>query len=545
MRGGREMKRILVFILSIIMVLSLVTACSGSDSKETEKKEDTKEAADEQKSEKSSAAGAKETLIIGTEEDINNLNLQQQKTANNNIILKTTHQTLVFFNNDPNAETRFDPGLATEWEFIDDTHIRFKLREDVHFNDEEKTPFTAEDAKFTLDMAVSDDSMVQSILNGYVSSTVEDDYTLNIEIESYNNEFVASLSSVPISIQSKKAWESGMEEPWYIGTGPYKFEKWEEGVVCRLAKVDDYWGNDLPAEDVFSAGVAEAIEFRPYLEASSRVIALQNGEIDVCINPPMNELQYLEEDDNITVHEQQGTRLFYFGFNVQKEPWDNETLRQAVSCAINREDVLTVALDGKGTLQKTILNRGLWGFYDDMEGFTFDVERAKELMAEAGYPDGGIETSLTFPTSGAYANIATVIQSNLAEIGINVSLNPMEEATLKESCVNGEHELFLWRWNEDSKVDFVYRDLFYTGITSNYHHYADPYADELIDIVATEKDQDKRAAASTELQEYLVNASPQVPLYIANLVIAYNKNLQGQYFYGGGNHNWSRAYIAE
>ncbi|MGB4609974.1 MAG: ABC transporter substrate-binding protein [Saccharofermentanales bacterium] len=539
------MKRILVFILSIIMVLSLVTACSGSDSKETEKKEDTKEAADEQKSEKSSAAGAKETLIIGTEEDINNLNLQQQKTANNNIILKTTHQTLVFFNNDPNAETRFDPGLATEWEFIDDTHIRFKLREDVHFNDEEKTPFTAEDAKFTLDMAVSDDSMVQSILNGYVSSTVEDDYTLNIEIESYNNEFVASLSSVPISIQSKKAWESGMEEPWYIGTGPYKFEKWEEGVVCRLAKVDDYWGNDLPAEDVFSAGVAEAIEFRPYLEASSRVIALQNGEIDVCINPPMNELQYLEEDDNITVHEQQGTRLFYFGFNVQKEPWDNETLRQAVSCAINREDVLTVALDGKGTLQKTILNRGLWGFYDDMEGFTFDVERAKELMAEAGYPDGGIETSLTFPTSGAYANIATVIQSNLAEIGINVSLNPMEEATLKESCVNGEHELFLWRWNEDSKVDFVYRDLFYTGITSNYHHYADPYADELIDIVATEKDQDKRAAASTELQEYLVNASPQVPLYIANLVIAYNKNLQGQYFYGGGNHNWSRAYIAE
>lgn len=545
MRGGREIKRILVFILSIIMVLSLVTACSGSDSKETEKKEDTKEAADEQKSEKSSAAGAKETLIIGTEEDINNLNLQQQKTANNNIILKTTHQTLVFFNNDPNAETRFDPGLATEWEFIDDTHIRFKLREDVHFNDEEKTPFTAEDAKFTLDMAVSDDSMVQSILNGYVSSTVEDDYTLNIEIESYNNEFVASLSSVPISIQSKKAWESGMEEPWYIGTGPYKFEKWEEGVVCRLAKVDDYWGNDLPAEDVFSAGVAEAIEFRPYLEASSRVIALQNGEIDVCINPPMNELQYLEEDDNITVHEQQGTRLFYFGFNVQKEPWDNETLRQAVSCAINREDVLTVALDGKGTLQKTILNRGLWGFYDDMEGFTFDVERAKELMAEAGYPDGGIETSLTFPTSGAYANIATVIQSNLAEIGINVSLNPMEEATLKESCVNGEHELFLWRWNEDSKVDFVYRDLFYTGITSNYHHYADPYADELIDIVATEKDQDKRAAASTELQEYLVNASPQVPLYIANLVIAYNKNLQGQYFYGGGNHNWSRAYIAE
>ncbi len=91
----------------------------------------------------------------------------------------------------------------------------------------------------------------------------------------------------------------------------------------------------------------------------------------------------------------------------------------------------------------------------------------------------------------------------------------------------------------------MYRDLYYTGSTSNYHHYSDPHADELIDKVATEKDQDVRMKAGIELQEYLVNACPQVPLYIANLVIAYNSNLQGQYFYGGGNHNWSHAYIAQ
>ena len=121
----------------------------------------------------------------------------------------------------------------------------------------------------------------------------------------------------------------------------------------------------------------------------------------------------------------------------------------------------------------------------------------------------------------------------------------MEDATLKETCVQGNQELYLWRWNEDSKVDFVYRDLFYTGSTSNYHPYSDAHADELIDVVATEKDQDVRMQAGIELQEYLVDACPQVPLYIASLVIAYNNNLQGQYFYGGGNHNWSHAYIAE
>jgi peptide/nickel transport system substrate-binding protein len=523
------------------MLASTLTGCGSSSSSSTSTSGSDTTSGDTA----ASGTAHKETLVIGTAEDINNLNLQQQKTANNNIILKTTHQTLVFFNNDPDAESRFDPGLATDWEFTDDTHILMHLRDDVYFNDGEQTPFTAEDAKFTLDMAVSDDSKVASVLTGYVACNIIDDYTIEIEIESYNNELVASLSSVPLSMQSKKAWESGMDEPWYIGTGPYKFDTWEEGVVCRVVKVDDYWGNDLPEDDFFCAGVSDAIEFRPYLEASSRVIALQNGEIDVCIDPPMNELQYLEDDDNVTVYEQTGTRLFYFGFNCEQAPWDNELLRQAVACAINREDVMTVAVDGKGTLQKTILNRGLWGFYDDMEGFDYDLDRAKELMAEAGYPNGGIKTTLTYATSGDYANQATVIQANLAEIGIEVTLNPMEEATLKEACINGEQELFLWRWNEDSKVDFVYRDLFYSGEGSNYHHYSDTYADQLIDTVATEKDQTVRAAASTELQEYLVNACPQVPLYIKNLVIAYNKNLQGQYFYGGGNHNWCHAYIAE
>ena len=540
------MKKTLALLLCLVMALSVLTACGSSNTAASTADQST--ASDSTGSDAAAAptgTGHKETLVIGTAEDINNLNLQTQKTANNNIILKTTHQTLVFFNNDPEAETRFDPGLATDWEFEDDTHIIMHLRNDVHFNDEDKTPFTAEDAKFTLDMAVGPDSKIASVLNGYVGCEVVDDYTIRIEIESYNNEFVASLSSVPLSIQSKKAWESGMEEPWYIGTGPYKFESWEEGVCCRVVKVDDYWGNDLPADDFFSAAVSDAIEFRPYLEASSRVIALQNGEIDVCIDPPMNELQYLEEDSNITVYEKTGTRLFYFDFNVEKAPWDNQTLRQAVACAINRQDVLTVAVDGKGTLQKTILNRGLWGFYDDMEGFDYDLDRAKQLMAEAGYPDGGISTTLTYSTSGPYANIATVIQDNLKQIGIDVTLNPMEDATLKEACANGDQELFLWRWNEDSKVDFVYRDLFYSGEGSNYHHYSDAHADELIDTVATEKDQDVRRAASTELQEYLVDACPQVPLYIANLVIAYNSNLQGQYFYGGGNHNWCHAYIAE
>lgn len=534
------MRKRIALLLGVAMLATSLAGCGGSASPS---KTPASESGQTSEGGGTSSAAHKETLIIGTDADIDNLDLQKQQNATNNIILKNTHQTLVFFNNGSAGDERFNPCLSTEWEFSDDTHIVMKLREDVHFNDGEKTPMTAEDVKFTLDMAM--DNMVASALAGFVSCTVIDDYTIEIEIESYNNEFVQSLASLPLAIQSKKAYDDGIDEPYYIGTGPYKFDEWVEGEYCRLVKVDDYWGNDIPADENLAPGVVESIEFRPYIEASARVMALQAGEIDVCVNPPINELQYLEEDENITVYEQPGTRLFYFAFNVEKEPWNNQKLRQAVACAIDRGAVMEAAVYGKGTLQNTILNRGLWGFYDEMEGFEYDVDRAKELMAEAGFPDGGINTTLSYASGTPYDQIATVIQANMADIGINVTLEPMETATLRSACADGNQEMFLWRWNEDSKVDFVYRDLFYTGSGSNYHHYSDSRADELVDLVATEKDQAKRLEYAQELQEYLVDACPQVPLYIANLVVAYNKNLQGQYFYGGGNHDWRHAYIAE
>lgn len=471
----------------------------------------------------------KAELIIGSAADINNLDLQAQQDQINNIVLKSTHQTLVFFTN----EGTFEPGLATSWEFTDDTHIVFHLDPRAKFND--GSPLTSEDVKFTIDMAM--DSYVANTLKGLVKTTIIDASTIEMEIETYNNEFVQSLASIPLAIQSKKAYESGMAQPYLVGSGPYMYDEWIEGEYVRLKKNPNYWREDV--------GISDFITFRPILEDSSRVIALQTGEIDVCINPPINELEFLAKDKNITVFEKPGSRLFYFAFNVEKAPWNNQKLRQAVACAIDRESVLEVAVYGKGTPQTTILNRGLWGFYDDMEGFDYDVERAKQLMAEAGYPNGGIKTTILIANSSPYINIAQVIQANLKVIGIDVAIQTVDDATLKADCKSGTQELYLWRWNEDSKVDFVYRDLFYTGSGSNYQHYSDAHADELIDLVATEKDQDKRMQYGIELQEYLVEACPQVPLYIANLVIAYNKNLKGEYLYGGGNHDWSHAYIAE
>lgn len=504
------------------MVLAICAGCSGTGDKDASGGPTDGGGA--------ATSGVKDTLIIGAAAEINTLDLLTQSDQINNICLKLTHETLLFFSNTAEIE----PELAESYEYKDDVTLVVKLKKNVKFSD--GTPMTAQDVKFTYEMCLESNSA--SGMAGLKSVDVLDEYTVQLNLESYDSEFLMNLTSPNIGIQSKAAYDNNIDEPYLIGTGPYKFEEWVSGEYVSFVKNENYWDPD-------NAGKANKIIFKPILEGSSRTIALQNGEIDVCIDPPINELDFLNDDKNITVYEQPGTRLFYFAFNVNSEPWNNKTLRQAVACAINRADVISVAVNGKGTPQKTILNRGLWGFYDDMEGFDYDLARAKELMAQAGYPNGGISTTMLIANSTPYTNIATVIQANLKEIGIEVKLDEVEDATLKEMCTKGEQAMFLWRWNEDQKVDWVYGDLFRSDSPYNYHHYSNSVADDLILKVRTEKDETTRYNTGVELQKLLVDDCAQVPLYIANLVIAYNKNLTGQYLFGGGNHDWSHAYIAQ
>lgn len=470
----------------------------------------------------------KEELIIGSAVDINNLNLLKQADQINNICLKLTHQTLFYLD----EENRRIPALATEAEWIDDNTIEIALVHNACFSD--GTPVTAKDVKFTFDMALT--NPVGSNLTGLISTDIVDDYTVRMNMKDYSNDYLMSLTYIPFGIQSKAAYDSAMEEPWLIGSGQYILDKWVAGEYSTFVKNEKYWGDN--------PGIAERITFKPILEASRRVEALQNGEIDVCIDPPVNELELLKKSPNIVVYEKVGTRLFYFGVNCAKKPFDNKKLRQAIACSIDRHSVMQAAVKGKGTPQTTILNRGLWGFYDGMHGFDYDVERAKKLLAEAGYASG-FDTTLTIANSSPYMAIAQVIKDNLKAIGINAEIKMLEDAALKTTCKAGTQDMFLWRWNETIRPDCVYRDLFYTGSASNFHHYSDKVADMLVDRVLKDKGTAQRTSDSKELQTYLVNACPQVPLYIANLVIAYNKDLVMPFFRSGGDHEWFNAYVKQ
>ncbi len=496
------------------------------------------------------ADGAKDTLIIGTAQDINSLNPQMQNDQINNNVLALSHQSLLMLANDA-SETgiTYLPMLAKSWEWEDDNTLVFHLREGIKFSTGE--PCTADDCVFTYEMAMQPDTYVHGLLSLVTGVEARDDLTFVIHTSSYSNEIYSNIAGKPMSIQSRKAYESGMEEPYLIGTGQYKLKSRVEGQYVTFERVEDYWANDYDTGDdynwVVAPGVAKEITFKPILEAASRVIALQNGEIDVCIDPPTTELQFLEKDKNVTVLEAAGTRLFYFAFNCAKAPFDNKLLRQAVSCAIDKNTILQVVLNGKGMTQDTVLNRGVWSFYNepDLGAYTYDIERAKSLMEQAGVKPGELTVDLYAATDDPYKTIAPIIQANLAAIGINVNIVSLDQATLKSECQAGNQQMFLWRWNVIDRLDEVYTELFATGVASNYHHFSDPHVDEMAIEILTQKDSDLRMTESIDLQKYLAEECPQVPLYVANLIIAYRNGLTGTYLFGGGNHYWAHAYIAQ
>ena len=488
-----------------------------------------------------SGSKVKDSLVIGVAQEINSQQPMMQNDQINNNCFALTHERLISAN--PNKGYELTPEIAQSWEWTDDTHLRFRLFENVHFNN--GTPLTAEDVAFTLNRARSNDvtkSKVSGTLTLIKDVKAIGKYEVEIETSAFSNELIYNLCAYPLSIVSKTAYEDpNNKEPWLVGSGPYIFETWKEGQYCSYVKDPNYW-------DTKNAGVSPRIEFRFLLEASQRAIALQNGEIDVCIDPPTTDLQFLKDDSRLTVHTQAGTRLFYMGFNVSAKPFDNQKLRQAISCAIDKEAIIDIVLDGRGKWQTSVLNRGAWSFLDNNEvkgGYAYDVERAKAILKEAGYREGELNVELTAATDDPYKTIAPIIQANLKAIGINVSIKSMDQATLKSECAKGHQQMFLWRWNIGARVDETYRELFYTDFPTNYHHLSDSYVDEMADRVLTTKDPEARLKASYELQNYFVELVPQVPLYVPDLVIAFNKNLRGAQIFGGGNHDWSLAYIEQ
>lgn len=402
-----------------------------------------------------------------------------------------------------------EPALAEAWEFVDDRTVEFYLREGVLFHNGEE--FTASDVEFTYQRLLDPDeswagasrlSMVD-----YENIEVVDDYT--IRIPTYEP-FAAILTYLAHS-SSFIISEAGVEEHGSdffsnpVGTGPFKLAEWDRGSAVHLERFDDHWRG--PAE-------LERLTFRAVPEDGNRTIELETGGVHVAQDIPTQDLDRLRDHDSVDLYEYEALRLNYLVLNSQMEPFDNQQVRQALHYATDHEELAEVAFGELGSPAQGFMNSAIFGFNPDVYMYPRDMERAAELLAEAGYEDG-FEMTISINDDDERQTMAEILASQWAEIGIDVSIEVMEWGAFLDYTAAGNHDLGMLAWlaSTGDPHHALYSNAHSGNIGAANRAYIDnSEIDELLELGQNEPDQDTRAEIYGEVQELLSDYAAWIPI---------------------------------
>lgn len=497
--------RIIATLLCLAMAISMV-ACAAPQA--AEQTEPSQEASAPAEVAETTATTFKEELIIGNPQDITTTDPQGSNTDPNMMLFYLTHDTLVDLDG-----SEVIPGLAN-FEAIDDLHYKFTIPENVTFTNGD--PCTANDIKFTFERAANS-SFTSTKVALIQSIEVVNDYEVIFELSAPSQDFLTTLAHRSLSILSEKAVTEKGDEGASIGTGKYMLETWLPGDYTSVVRYDGYRDG---------AAKTKRIVFRFMKENSARVIALQTGEIDVCLDVPDIEVEQISNDQNLNLIQIPDVRMMYIAFNVQQAPFNDVKLRQALAHAINKEGIVLGAYDGSGTVHNSCINRGQFGLDENLTGYDYDLDKAKQMLDEAGYGNG-LDVEIATYTGGNRSLILQIIQADWAKIGVNVTIKELETAALKSMMKEGEHQIVLYAWTDADGTDFTLRGLFYSTSGSNRCLIKDPELDAMIDSALIEGDVETRKQMYYDIQAYVQDVCPIIPLCTGVINVGTQTGVEG------------------
>jgi peptide/nickel transport system substrate-binding protein len=401
----------------------------------------------------------------------------------------------------------FSPGLATSWEAVDDTTWTFELREGVSFHNGE--PFTAEAVVYTIERILDPEtaSPIQRGFSFIESAEVEGDYGVTITTTSAQplaETYFSELMIVPPGYFEEVGADAFAREP--VGTGPYRFVSWQPDVSLRLQANADYWRG---------AASVQELEFRPVPEAVTRFSSLSAGETDLITSVPPSLTSSVESAPNARLETVESARVIYIGMNtLQEGPLQDTRVRQALNHAVDVDAIAQGIFGGLATPTTTLLTEADFGYTDAVSPYTHDPERARELLAEAGYEDG-FEVTLGTP-NGRYTNdvqVAQAVAAQLGEVGVRANVEVREYGAYVGELFSGNApDLFLIGWgNAPLDADFILYPLLRTDDLLSY--YSNPQLDTLLDQGHTTLNRDEREAAYAEALEIIQEEAPMIFLY--------------------------------
>lgn len=426
-----------------------------------------------------------------------------------------------------NTKGELLPGLATSWERVDRLTWRFELRKGVKFHNGNE--FTWEDVKYTFEERLENPEVSEFISFGSsiesVSRVDGNDWVIDIVTTEPIPYFVQNLHQVFIvdkeSTQERSQGDIGTKP---VGTGPYVFDEWVKGSYLKMSANNDYWG-EVP--EVKNA------EIRPITEASTRLATISSGEVDVLQGIPVTMYESVENNNNIEVITRPSRRAIYLGMGNRDElPTSSLKVRKAMYMAINEEELIEKVMFGHATPAAQIPDPPTTGYSDKIERLEYDPERAKELLAEAGYEDG-FTITLSAPNDRYVQDeqIASTVASYLSKVGIDVEVDAKPKSVYFEEVMNNELDFYLIGWF-DGSFDFgrSYSKLLHTideetGYgTFNGARYTDSVADKLYETSKKVVDPDLRASILQDLNRLAMERVAVIPLHYQEDTYAVYKN---------------------
>lgn len=393
------------------------------------------------------------------------------------------------------------PGLAESYSANEEgSAFTFKLREGVKFHNGEE--LTADDVVFTVErgksLNLSNYALIEAV-------NVLSDYEVELVLTQGYAPFLGILTTSEFSILNREATEAGGEtygrSP--VGAGPYKFVEWAEGEYIKLEAFEEYWDGAPSIKDVTIKFIGDT---------NTALIAMEAGDADYSYVVPNTNREDIEANEDLKLVDYNSNVLQFLTLNTQNTYLSNKLVRQAINYAINRDDVVTVAVEGLGVPTTQYCNPDTFGYLEGSEGYTHDVEKAKTLMSEAGYADGF--TVKVIAQDEMTSKMAQVFADNLREINITCEIELQESNTAVSNFIAGNYEIGVLGMGNPT-LDFIKMASLFKG-NLLLCQATDGQAEEitaLFNEAVTHGDDASRLGAYAGVAEEIWDASYYVPVF--------------------------------
>ncbi|MGL6199270.1 MAG: ABC transporter substrate-binding protein [Lachnospiraceae bacterium] len=520
-------KRVLAVVCCCIMTIGLA-ACGKTNSESNTSNNDGNN--------ESSGGG---TLVVGMDSDLQTLDPGHGYEVYGNMIFYALYDNLYKTYGTSTPE----PSLAESYELDDSqTVYTFKLKEGVKFSS--GNDLTSKDVAFSIMRTKYLKSNTSHHAEAVESVETPDDYTVVITLASPDASFLVKLSNNSFAIldsevvkehggtDAEDAATTDTAQEWLnqnsAGSGAYVLDNWTQNVKVEMSKNENYWG-EVKNEKVICNEIPDV---------NTQIQNLKQGDIDIALGVSMDNVSQLEDADGVELLYAQGYTTTFLLMNQDPDiggPLADSKVQEAVRLAINYQELLEICGEN-ATLPLNIVPEGFTGALQ-REASEPDIEGAKALLTEAGYPDG-FEVKFTvasYDSEGmSWTTLGQKIKDDLSKVGINAEIETAEIGVVIESYREGKEQFLLMHWHPDymdinNQLAFLPGDTI--GERANWTDTSNTELEELKNTVSTENDPDKRAAASEELQELFAQDNPYAFLVTHPKVLAYGSNLENVEYY--------------